>query len=114
MRKQPHAWRCPDCGRPGTDLKEAHCAACHRHFTSVSAFDAHQRIDHKPCGKAPENQGENPHKVCDARSVCLDPATLHKPDGSPVLVQVETACGPVWANPGMPAEAIAALKRSHA
>ena len=34
--------RCGGCDRNWTGLAEAHCATCHRHFTGVTAFDAHR------------------------------------------------------------------------
>lgn len=100
-------WSCRECGRQWTALEEAHCVACHRHFSSDSAFDRHQRIDHRPCGKRPENRGDNKHKVCVAISVCRDPAALVTSDGTPRLERVDSPYGPVWARPGnRPAETI--------
>jgi hypothetical protein len=32
----------------GTGLNMCHCAGCHRTFTSISAFDMHQRIAGRP------------------------------------------------------------------
>jgi hypothetical protein len=101
---------CHTCGREWTEPSEAHCAGCHRHFSSDSAFDKHQAIDHRPCSKRPENQGDNKHKVCAAQSVCRDPATLKKRDGSPPLRQIETDRGTTWATPEMPPEVIARMK----
>ena len=85
-------WTCPDCGRQWTALEEAHCAGCCRHFSSDSAFDKHLI--------APP-QGPRPFKTC------RDPAALHKADGSPRLIQVETDHGSMWAWPEMAAEIIA-------
>jgi len=48
----------------GHGLRTCHCAACHETFTGVTAFDAHHV----------ENE--------DGVTVCLDPATALKPDGS--------------------------------
>jgi hypothetical protein len=84
---------CRDCGRRWTALQEAHCAACCRHFSSDSAFDLHQRLDHRPCKGHPNSR-------CNARSVCQDPKTLTKRDGSPRLVEVVTPNGSTWAHPG--------------
>ena len=41
--------RCPDgcarhCGRRWTSVTECHCAACHRHFRTLTGFDTH-RVD---------------------------------------------------------------------
>lgn len=94
---------CRDCGREWTELGDAHCAACHRHFSSDSAFDAHQRIDHRPCK-------DHPHSRCYARSVCQDPGALYKRDGTPRLFLVETERGVTWSEPEMPAEVIARLR----
>jgi hypothetical protein len=49
----------------GTGLKACHCAACHRTFTSVEAFDRHRQGDY------------------DARS-CLDPSLMRRQDGQPL------------------------------
>lgn len=89
----PGAGHCPDCGRQWTGSREAHCPACHRHFSSDGAFDMHQRLDHDPCKGHPKSR-------CYARLVCRDPKTLTTADGSPRLVEVETPDGPMWAHPG--------------
>lgn len=34
---------CKGCGREWGGHREAHCATCHQHFGSTSAFDRHQR-----------------------------------------------------------------------
>lgn len=34
--------RCAGCGAEWVGLKLAHCATCHRTFTSVDAFDRHR------------------------------------------------------------------------
>lgn len=44
----------------------AHCSACHRTFTGVSPFGRHQRL-------------------AEGRTVCLDPATLTRRDGAPLM-----------------------------
>lgn len=81
---------CLDCGREWSAYREAHCAECHRQFSSDSAFDLHWGIDHSPCAERPENQGSNSHKVCYAQSVHRDPATIRR------LVEIQTEHGPVW------------------
>jgi hypothetical protein len=91
---------CLDCGREWTASREAHCASCHRHFSSDSAFDMHWGISHSPCAKRPENQGANKHKVCYATSVHRDPATIRTREGAPRLIEVQTEHGPVWSRPG--------------
>lgn len=82
---------CRPCGREWTAKQEAHCAGCHRHFSSDSAFDAHISVDQ-------------------AGSVHHDPATLRKRDGSPRLVPVQSEHGVTWSGPGMTPEAIAKLR----
>jgi hypothetical protein len=91
---------CLDCGREWTAGREAHCADCHRQFSSDSAFDLHWGIDHGPCAARPENQGSNSHKVCYAAAVHRDPAAIRKGDGTPRLVEIQTDHGPVWSWPG--------------
>lgn len=59
------AIKCSTCGREWTGLNQAHCTSCHRHFAGVTAFDAHWR------GKEDR--------------YCIDPATLHRPDGDPLM-----------------------------
>lgn len=63
----------------GSGLGTCHCAGCHRTFTSISAFDLHQRID-------------------GGRNVCLDPAEARRRNGDPVFAVCRlTAEGPpVW------------------
>jgi hypothetical protein len=94
---------CYDCGREWTEAGDAHCAACHRHFSSDSAFDKHQTIDHRPCNGHPNSR-------CVARSVCRDPAALRKRDGSQPLRLVETDRGMTWSEPEMPPEVVARMK----
>lgn len=94
---------CRECGREWTEAGDAHCAACHRHFSSDSAFDRHQSMDHRPCKGHPQSR-------CYARSICHDPATLRKRDGSQPLVLIETDRGLSWSEPEMSAEAIARLR----
>jgi hypothetical protein len=76
---------CPDCGRIWTALREAHCAACCRHFSSDSAFDAHIF--------PPPPYGPRPFKTC------CDPARLRK-GGKPKLICVDLPEGRMWSWPG--------------
>jgi hypothetical protein len=94
------ACRCRDCGRAWTASREAHCPGCHRQFSSDSAFDAHLVLDHGPCTTHPGNR--RPHRVCCARSICRDPATLRSRDGTPRLMLTRSRFGPVWAWPSAP------------
>jgi hypothetical protein len=92
VRRDPEPHSCRDCSRQWTGDRPAHCAGCHRTFSSDSAFDEHQRLDHGPCASRPENRKQT-HRVCYARSVCLDPATLRRPNGSHRLVEFPTRSG---------------------
>jgi hypothetical protein len=49
---------CNGCDSFWTGLNSGHCSACHRSFTSVSAFDKHRSGSHTD------------------RRYCLDPATV--------------------------------------
>lgn len=69
---------CAPCSRTWTGLTEAHCAACHLHFSSPSAFDVHR-----------VTIGE------DSRG-CADPTTQTTKAGHPPLMSVERKSGPVW------------------
>lgn len=77
-----HGWWGPDhqgthcrgCHRSWRSRREAHCATCHAHFTSPSAFGLHLT-----------SRG------------CVDPATLRAKSGALVLVEQERAHGVVWA-----------------
>ena len=42
MTDRPPHTRCHGCGRRWAGLAECHCAGCHQHFSSVSAFDLHR------------------------------------------------------------------------
>lgn len=53
------------------------CAACHRAFIGIKAFDDHW-----------VGTGEDRH--------CVDPATLKRRDGSPMLEQVDVQGGVAW------------------
>lgn len=63
----------------GAGLATRHCAGCCRTFTSISAFDLHQRIE-------------------DGRVVCSDPAEVTKRDGTHLMAVIRhTRTGsPVW------------------
>lgn len=37
----PGLWNCR-CGRQWSGLREAHCMACHKHFSTPANFDAHR------------------------------------------------------------------------
>jgi hypothetical protein len=65
---------CPPCDRHWHGLTEAHCAGCHQHFSSVTAFDAHQP---RPGG-------------------CPDPGSLRDGSGNPLLRLADRASGPTW------------------
>lgn len=58
--------------------RTGHCSGCHRTFSGVTTFDAHQRMD-------------------DGRNVCLDPATLTTKAGEPRFRLCADPQGcPVW------------------
>lgn len=74
---------CVQCGRRWTALGEAHCAVCHRHFTTYRAFDLHLSVS---------RDGEQvTHR---------DPAMMIDRYDQPRLVLVERRFGPTWAWPG--------------
>jgi hypothetical protein len=57
----------------------AHCASCHRTFTSTHGFDSHRR------------DGEGGTRVC------VDPNAMHRRDGSPMFTLRPDPIGaPVW------------------
>lgn len=59
---------CARCARQWTGHSTCHCGACHRTFTSLSAFDAHQTL------------------VRDVSGVrCSDPAGMYRKSGKPVF-----------------------------
>lgn len=80
---EEHGWygpgftgeHCRDCHRSWTGLAECHCAGCHHHFGSDSAFDTHQ-------------VGDN--------SICHDPATMTDKHGVLRFKAVQRASGRVW------------------
>lgn len=53
--------------------RTGHCAECHRTFTSLAAFDAHQRM----LDRAPWQE-------------CVDPASLVRPTGEALFERVPT------------------------
>lgn len=67
---------CRGCDREWTGLTECHCSVCHRHFTSVKPFDDHW--------------------VGVTNRHCVDPATLKRRDGNPLLETIERKSGLVW------------------
>jgi hypothetical protein len=69
---------CPDCHLAWTEGQAAHCSGCCVHFSSDSAFDLHHTLDET------------------GRTVCHDPATLHRRNGRPKLVLRDG----VWGWPG--------------
>lgn len=66
------------CGRTWTGLNQAHCAICHRHFSSVAHFDRHR----------PSYDG------------CLDPAAILKRSGEPVFKLSAGPLGHTWVGAG--------------
>jgi hypothetical protein len=84
-RRDPEPHSC-QCGRQWAGGRPAHCAGCHRTFSSDSAFDLHLI--------APPQFGPPPFETC------RDPASLTKGDGTPRLEMVVARFGPVWSWPG--------------
>jgi hypothetical protein len=75
---------CGHCPRQWTGLLEAHCSACHRHFSNVSAFDAHW------VGDATKTTGVN-------RRQCVPPEDIPvSKAGNPVLFATERQSGTVY------------------
>jgi hypothetical protein len=68
--EHPH---CPDCHRTWHGHAECHCAECHHHFGSDTAFLVHQ-----------------------AAGECRDPATILDGQGEPRLKPVKRKDGLVW------------------
>ena len=76
--------RCVDCAREWTGHSTCHCAACHRTFTSLSGFDAHQTI---------EGSGVR----------CTDPAGMCRKNGNPVFQwNVRREMWSMWSDGGHP------------
>jgi hypothetical protein len=72
------------CGRVWTAAREAHCAGCHLHFSSDSAFDAHRN-------PAPRL---GPY---DEAVLCKSETELRE---SGRLVEKASRFGRLWARPG--------------
>lgn len=71
----------PQCGITWVQRgnQSGHCAACHRTFGSLTAFDAHQSIND------------------DGHNVCADPSTLKSRDGAPRFrVETDAAGASIW------------------
>lgn len=60
------------CGASWTGAGRAHCGGCHETFSSLSAFDSHQRGEHVPAGQ-----------------LCADPEDVG-------LIQIEKPWGFMW------------------
>lgn len=69
----PAEIHCGDCHRYWRSHREAHCAACCRHFASNAAFDAHRIGD-----------------------TCNDPATLTRQDGRGRFTLRTVRLGQTW------------------
>lgn len=67
---------CTDCGRKWTGYSQAHCRGCHRTFSSVSVFDAH-------------NPG----------GVCGDPPSINSKKKPTGFMLVDSTFGPIWTRP---------------
>ena len=65
----------------GGGLATCHCASCHQTFTSITAFDKHQKLTGE-WGKVE----------------CLEPETMRKRNGDPVLIPYRETPGgyPIW------------------
>jgi hypothetical protein len=75
---------CGGCPTTWTGVGRCHCSGCHRTFSTVSAFDLHRRLSGR-------------------HGSCVDPATLARQTGAPVLVE-HTG---VWTFPAMDAGTLA-------
>lgn len=64
---------CRGCTRKWVHLREAHCAACHRHFATTNGFDKHR-----------------------TGSECRDPQTLFSRNGTSILVLRMKTSGLTW------------------
>jgi hypothetical protein len=67
---------CNTCDRTWTGLDQCHCTGCHRHFVGLKAFDTHWRGGR------------------DRR--CVDPLSLRREDGNPLMVREERALGAIY------------------
>jgi len=76
-------WQTPTCNTCGTQWRQSgnrtgHCSGCHRTFSGIAAFDAHQTV--------PEG-----------RIVCRDPGTLTTHSGAAKWRTYRDECGAlVW------------------
>jgi hypothetical protein len=68
---------CNGCDHRWTGLSACHCAACHRTFTGIRAFDIHRTGGH-----------------------CNDPVTLVNRNGAPRLVPAARQHWTGWGEPG--------------
>lgn len=60
---------CSGCDATWTAAAAAHCAACHRTFSSVSLFDRHRSIsgEHGTCHDPAAMTGRNGEPICEFR-----------------------------------------------
>lgn len=72
---------CRGCGRRWNSPTQAHCAACHSHFGSASAFDRHLKVDD------------------DGATICTDPAWARTKKGDPVFKLRDDGCWVGWMSP---------------
>jgi hypothetical protein len=86
-------WSC-DCGRVWTGTQQAHCAGCHLHFSSDSAFDCHT--------VAPPPYGPRPFKTCLTVDELVDQGKLE---------QRRHLYGLLWGWPGAMPELVIAARR---
>lgn len=76
-------WWCGDCGRTWTSMQQGHCAGCHQHFSSDSAFDLHI--------VPPPSYGTRPFKTCKAADELMEMSRV---------AWVTDRYGGMWARPG--------------
>lgn len=72
---------CHHCSRRWTGLAEAHCSACHAHFTRDSVAELHRA------------------GPMSAR-ICLEPAGVLDKQGRPRMQSRDTRWGPIWSGRG--------------
>jgi hypothetical protein len=85
---------CRDCHRSWRGLKEAHCAACHEHFSSPAAFDRHLRHRRMTVTSPRSHRVEN-----ELVTTCIPAADFTKPRGKagkPLLVASERQGQRLW------------------
>lgn len=70
----PVSYGCGGCDNRWRGLSRAHCAACHRTWSTVSGFDKHRRD-------------------VNGKGTCLDPAAMRTKAGEPIFRQDELG---VW------------------